>query len=86
MRFPVVQFYFRNSRAYAMTEFEDEADQRARLEELRIEHRKLDEEIAGGEQGPLRDQLLVTRLKRKKLALKDEIARLMDSLQPDIIA
>jgi len=34
----------------------------------------------------LRDQLLVTRLKRRKLALKDEIARVMDRLQPDIIA
>ncbi len=69
-----------------MTEFEDEADLRARIEELRNEHRKLDEEIAGGDLGPLRDQLLVTRLKRRKLAKKDEIARLMDLLQPDIIA
>ncbi len=69
-----------------MTEFEDEADLRARLEELRAEHRALDEEIAGGEQGPMRNQILVTKLKRRKLALKDEIARLMDRLQPDIIA
>jgi hypothetical protein len=69
-----------------MTEFEDEADLRARLEELRAEHRALDEEIAGGDLGPMRNQLLVTRLKRRKLALKDEIARLMDRLQPDIIA
>lgn len=69
-----------------MTELEDEAALRARLEELRKEHRTLDEEIAGGDAGPLRDQLLVTRLKRRKLALKDEIARLMDRLQPDIIA
>ena len=69
-----------------MTEFEDEADLRARLEELRAEHRALDREIDGGELGPMRNQLLVTRLKRRKLALKDEIARLMDRLQPDIIA
>ncbi len=69
-----------------MTELEDEADLRARLEELRSEHRALDEEISGGALGPLRDQLLVTRLKRRKLALKDEIARIMDRLQPDIIA
>lgn len=69
-----------------MTELEDEAELRAQLDALRIEHRKLDDEIAGGDAGPLRDQLLVTRLKRKKLALKDEIARLMDRLHPDIIA
>lgn len=69
-----------------MTEFEDEADLRARLEELRAEHRALDEEIAGGELGEMRNQILVTRLKRRKLSLKDEIARLMDRLQPDIIA
>ena len=69
-----------------MTEVEDEAALRARLDELRARHRALDEEIAGGEAGPMRDQLLVTRLKRRKLALKDEIARLMDRLQPDIIA
>jgi len=69
-----------------MTEFEDEADLRARLEELRAEHRALDAEIAGGELGPMRNQILVTKLKRRKLALKDEIARLMDRLQPDIIA
>ena len=69
-----------------MTELEDEAALRARLDKLRAEHRALDDEIAGGDLGPLRDQLLVTRLKRRKLALKDEIARLMDRLQPDIIA
>ncbi len=69
-----------------MTDLEDEATLRARLDDLRKQHRTLDEEISGGEDGPLRDQLLVTRLKRRKLALKDEIARLMDRLQPDIIA
>ncbi len=69
-----------------MTEFEDEADLRARLEALRAEHRALDAEITGGTLGPMRNQLLVTRLKRRKLALKDEITQLMDRLQPDIIA
>ena len=69
-----------------MTEIEDEAALRTRLDTLRSEHRALDDEITGGEDGPLRDQLLVTRLKRRKLALKDEIARVMDRLQPDIIA
>ena len=35
---------------------------------------------------PLPDMLLIARLKRKKLALKDEIARIEDQLNPDIIA
>jgi len=69
-----------------MTELEDEADLRARLDALRREHRALDVEISGGDLGPMRNQILVTKLKRRKLALKDEIAQLMDRLQPDIIA
>ena len=32
------------------------------------------------------DQLALRRLKKKKLALKDEIARIEDELYPDIIA
>jgi hypothetical protein len=35
---------------------------------------------------PLPDMLLIGRLKRKKLALKDEITRIEDQLTPDIIA
>jgi len=69
-----------------MTELEDEADLRAKLDALRKEHRALDVEISGGDLGPMRNQILVTKLKRRKLALKDEIAQLMDRLQPDIIA
>jgi len=69
-----------------MTELEDEADLRSRLEELRAEHRAVDGQLAPDKLGPMPDQLLVTRLKRRKLALKDEIAVLMDRLHPDIIA
>jgi hypothetical protein len=35
---------------------------------------------------PLPDQIRIARLKRKKLALRDEIVRLEDALTPDIIA
>ena len=35
---------------------------------------------------PLPDMMLIGRLKRKKLALKDEISRIEDFLNPDIIA
>jgi hypothetical protein len=56
------------------------------LHELRSEHRDLDTVIARlAEQGSL-DQLHVQRLKKRKLLLKDEIARLESRLIPDSIA
>jgi hypothetical protein len=59
---------------------------RHRLAQLKQEHRDLDEAIIALEGGPDRDQLRLTRLKKRKLSLKDEIARLEDQLLPDIIA
>jgi hypothetical protein len=56
------------------------------LSELRRQHRALDEEIAGLSASLLGDQLLLKRLKKRKLHLKDEIARVEDKLYPDIIA
>ena len=35
---------------------------------------------------PIPDQLLIARLKRKKLALRDEIVKVEDRILPDIIA
>ena len=35
---------------------------------------------------PIPDQLLIARLKRKKLALRDEIVKVEDHILPDIIA
>lgn len=59
---------------------------RARLSQLREEHRELDAAVhAMGALG-VDDQLKIARLKKKKLALKDEIAWLEDQLSPDIIA
>ncbi len=58
----------------------------ARLQELRQEHRDLDTAIEAL-QGTVRyDQLQLQRLKKKKLHLRDEIARIQDQLYPDIIA
>ena len=55
------------------------------LEVLRQEHRDLDLAISVlAEKGI--DQLAVKRLKKKKLLLKDQIARFEDELTPDIIA
>ena len=58
----------------------------AELVELRRQHRVLDEEIAELSEGPPGDQLQLKRLKKRKLQLKDEIARVEDKLYPDIIA
>ena len=59
---------------------------RAELAQLLQQHRVFDETIGALEQSVHRDQLQITRLKRQKLRLKDEIARLEDQLLPDIIA
>ncbi len=57
-----------------------------KLAELQSEHRDLDDVIARlGERVPV-DQLQLQRLKKRKLALKDEILRLENMLLPDIIA
>jgi hypothetical protein len=58
----------------------------ARLAELRQDHADFDAAIQAIALSPLPDMMLIGRLKRKKLALKDEIARIEDMLTPDIIA
>lgn len=56
------------------------------LHDLRSEHRDLDTVIARlSEQGAI-DQIQIQRLKKRKLLLKDEIARLESRLIPDDIA
>lgn len=57
-----------------------------RIELLRQEHRDLDVAITALAQSGSTDQLRLARLKKRKLALRDEIAMLEDSLIPDIIA
>ena len=64
----------------------DEREFREQLARLRAEHRDLDAEIVGEEALPLRDQLQIKRLKKRKLALKDQITAIEDQLLPDIIA
>lgn len=58
----------------------------ARLLMLQQQHRELDQEIASLYEFPYRDQLLLQRLKKKKLLLKDAIERLKDELIPDLNA
>ena len=57
-----------------------------RLESLREEHRDLDAAIDALHQGVVHDQVRLARLKKRKLALRDEIASLESRLIPDIIA
>ena len=58
----------------------------ARLSMLRVEHRDLDTAIEALTQTAIPDQLLLARMKRRKLRLKDEISAIDDQLVPDIIA
>jgi len=59
---------------------------RTRLEGLRREHRELDDAIREMAEGGVVCSLTLGRMKKQKLALKDQIARLEDELTPDIIA
>jgi hypothetical protein len=62
----------------------DEVALRAKLAELTQEHRDLDAAIDALRGSP--DQLQITRLKKRKLQLKDQITKINDQLLPDIIA
>ena len=64
----------------------DERELREELVNLRAEHRELDWEIVALENNANADQLLIKRLKKKKLVLKDRITSIEDRLLPDIIA
>ena len=64
----------------------DERELREDLVNMRAEHRQLDSEIVALENNPSADQLLIKRLKKKKLTLKDRITSIEDQLLPDIIA
>lgn len=59
---------------------------RLKLEELKVEHRDLDEAISHLADTLPFDQLKLQRLKKRKLILKDQISILEDQLLPDIIA
>lgn len=65
---------------------EDEEKIRQKLEELRSEHRDLDDIIGRLVTANAYDQLQMQRLKKRKLVLKDLIARLESALLPDIPA
>ena len=65
---------------------EEEQALHARLKDLRQEHADLDASIEALMHMPLPDQLMIARLKRKKLTLRDEIVKIEAIVLPDIIA
>jgi hypothetical protein len=73
-----------------MDEKELTPDERAALvgqiERLREEHRDLDVAIEALRGAGQADQLQLQRLKKRKLLLRDRLARLEDQRTPDIIA
>jgi hypothetical protein len=69
-----------------MNENDEDHVLRAQLAVLMQEHRDLDTAIAAMIDSGVRDQLQLSRLKKRKLQLKDQIARIEDALLPDIIA
>ncbi|HEY2444915.1 MAG TPA: DUF465 domain-containing protein [Rhizomicrobium sp.] len=68
-----------------MTEAEEQT-LRAELSALVEEHRDLDSAIMALVRTGPADQLQLTRLKKRKLQLKDQIARVENELLPNIIA
>jgi hypothetical protein len=59
----------------------------AQLEELRAEHRDLDEALDRLEATPPpHDELMLRRMKKRKLQLKDRIAVIERMLEPDELA
>ncbi|HYS76362.1 MAG TPA: YdcH family protein [Burkholderiales bacterium] len=63
-----------------------QAQMRQRLHELQLEHRDLDTAIHRIADDPSHDQLALTRMKRRKLLLKDQISWIERQLDPDIPA
>lgn len=69
-----------------MTESPRTSEIERKLADLRAVHRALDAQIHSLVQDGQADQLELQRLKKRKLAMKDRIARLESDRLPDIIA
>lgn len=65
---------------------EDIIEMEEKLADLEREHRDLDEIIDRLTHTPPVDLLQIQRLKKKKLLLKDQIAKIRSAILPDIIA
>jgi len=65
---------------------EERRDIEERIAQLEVEHGDLNDIIARLSETPTQDQLQLRRLKKRKLFLKDLMARLRERLIPDILA
>lgn len=64
----------------------EESELRRRLATLKLEHKDLDASVEALSAQPRPDMLQIARLKKRKLALRDEITGIEDRILPDIIA
>lgn len=64
----------------------EEDDILVKIQQLRVQHRDLDDAIAALIESGTTNMLQLKRLKKQKLLLRDKIAKLEDDLLPDIIA
>lgn len=69
-----------------MTSQNDVTQLHVQLMELKIEHQDLGEAIVRLEDAPPLDELLLRRMKKRKLQLKDRITAIERLLGPDLIA
>ena len=65
-----------------MQESEDIAALRLRLHDIQVEHRDLDEIIERLLQSPPHDDLMLRRLKKRRLLLRDQISQLESIVDP----
>lgn len=66
---------------------EESRDLRARLHALKVEHRDLDDVVDRLlASPPPRDELLLQRMKKRKLGIKDRISQIERMLEPDELA
>ena len=63
-----------------------EAELKELLEDLRLEHRRIDMEIKALLETGVADMLKVRRMKKLKLSLKDQMTFIENQTTPDIIA
>jgi hypothetical protein len=70
---------------YRLSE-EEKGKLQEKLNNLKIEHRDMDEIILKLQETPNTDDLQLRRLKKRKLQLKDMIAYIENMLIPDILA
>lgn len=64
----------------------EETDILEKIQQLRVQHRDLDDAVTALLEAGTTNMLQIKRLKKQKLILKDKISKLEDELLPDIIA